>query len=207
MHAQAGRYQYQQQQQQLNSQLTCFDLLQGLPHGLLLPRMEPLHATKGDTGSSQTQTHKETISSSAYAPCMATNERRTWPSLWRPCSMATETSTMTAHTRATAHVGVDGRSRPPPPPAMCRPGLERSEATSRPRAEEAGCWCALALAGTHVECSLSVAGERAEQTSARCRPFYRGARRGSDARGRVKARGRPATATPDNRTEGGRRSG
>jgi hypothetical protein len=119
--------------QQLNSQLTCFDLLQGLPHGLLLPRMEPLHATKGDTGSSQTQTHKETISSSAYAPCMATNERRTWPSLWRPCSMATETSTMTAHTRATAHVGVDGRSRPPPPPAMCRPGLERSEATSRPQ--------------------------------------------------------------------------
>lgn len=103
---------------------------------------------------------------------MATSERRTWPSLWRPCSMATETSTMTAHTRATAHVGVDGRSRPPPPPAMCRPlpwtGAKRSEATSRPRAEEAGCWCALALAGTHVECRLSVAGERAEQTSARC---------------------------------------
>jgi hypothetical protein len=138
--------------QQLNSQLTCFDLLQGLPHGLLLPRMEPLHATKGDTGSSQTQTHKETISSSAYAPCMATSERRTWPSLWRPCSMATETSTMTAHTRATAHVGVDGRSRPPPPPAMCRPlpwtGAKRSDQQA---AEEAVCSAgALSLSQAHT---------------------------------------------------------
>jgi hypothetical protein len=114
-----------------------------------------------------------------------------------------------------AHQGHRPRRRRRQVPAAPAPrhvpsfALDWSEA-KRPAGRRGSCllcWCALALAGTHVECRLSVAGERAEQTSARCRPFYRGARRGSDARGRVKARGRPATATPDNRTEGGRRSG
>jgi hypothetical protein len=108
--------------------------------------------------------------------------------------MATETSTMTAHTTATAHVGVDGRSRPPPPPAMpslassfsWRPGAKRSEPTSRPRRSSgvvAACWllwCALSRARhartTHARLlPLERSSGATEWEAGSCRRFFIGA--------------------------------